>query len=138
MDLTSATVIDCSAMIVKLVTKARPLYSTLPELTMRRLTSISIAVACALGVTAVAAQTVQRDGKDVRPAQTRAPAQTAQAPAGGAATGGAAAGGAAAGTATIGVGTAALIAVGVVAVAAAAGGSDSDTAVSHSAVTHNP
>ena len=99
---------------------------------MRKFTRISLAIVCALGVTAVTAQTVQRDGKEVKPAQTRAPVQTAQAPAGGAATGGAATGGAAAGTATMGAGTIALIAVGVVAVVAAASNSDSEPPVTHS------
>lgn len=43
---------------------------------MSRLTKISIAIACALGVTAVGAQTVQRDDKEEKPAQVRAPAAT--------------------------------------------------------------
>jgi hypothetical protein len=92
---------------------------------MRKLTKVSIAVLCALGVTAVSAQTVQRDGKEVNPAQTRVPVKVAQAPAGGgAATGGAAGGAAAAGG--VSAGAIVAVAVGVALVAAAAsGGSDS-------------
>jgi hypothetical protein len=45
---------------------------------MSRPTKISIAVACALGVTAVGAQTVQRDGKEVTPAQVRAPVSSSK------------------------------------------------------------
>jgi hypothetical protein len=90
---------------------------------MRKLTKIFTAVLCALGVTAASAQTVQRNGKEVSPAQTRAPVKVAQAPAGGAAEGGAAGGAAAGG---VSAGAIAAVAVGVALVAAAAsGGSDS-------------
>jgi hypothetical protein len=97
---------------------------------MRQLSKLSIAVLCALGITAVGAQTVQRDGKEVKPAQTRAPVQTAQAQAGGAAAGGAA-GGVAAGGAVAG-GTIGFISLGVVAATAATANSGD------AAVTHNP
>ena len=98
---------------------------------MRNLSKITMAVLCALGITAVTAQTVQRDGKEVKPAQTRAPVQTAQAQAGGAAAGGAA-GGATASVGAATAGTVAFISVGVAAVAAAASDANSQT------VTHNP
>lgn len=99
---------------------------------MRQFGKITIAVLCALGATAVTAQTVQRDGKEVKPAQARTPVQTAQAQAGGAAAGGAAGGAtAAAGAAT--AGTVAFVSLGAAAVAAAATDAGQD-----SAVTHNP
>jgi hypothetical protein len=95
---------------------------------MNRLTKISLAVICALGVSAVTAQTVQRDGQEVKPAQTRAPVKTAQA-------GGAAAGGAAGGTAAAaGAGTAAAVFAVGVGLAAVAGASQS----ADSATTHAP
>jgi hypothetical protein len=99
---------------------------------MRQFSKLSIAVLCALGITAVTAQTVQRDGKEVKPAQTRAPVQTAQAPAGGAAAGGAA-GGATAAVGTTTAGTIAFVSLGVVAVAGAVSDANSEAAV-----THNP
>jgi hypothetical protein len=94
---------------------------------MRQFTRIAIAVACALGVTAVTAQTVQRDGKEVKPAQTRAPLKVAQTSGGGAATGGATGGAA---TGGMSAGAIAAVAVGVAVVAVAASG-DSDEAVTH-------
>ena len=97
---------------------------------MRKLTRISLAIVCALGITAVTAQTVQRDGKEVKPAQTRAPVHTAQAQAGGAAAGGAA-GGAAAGAAVATAGAVFAVALGVAVVASATQSSDTP-------VTHNP
>ena len=96
---------------------------------MHSLTKLSIAVLCAFGITAVTAQTVQRDGKVVQPAQTRAPVQTAQA--GGMAAGGAVGGTTATGAAVMSAGTLAIVSLGTVAVAAAATGGDG-------AVTHNP
>jgi hypothetical protein len=96
---------------------------------MRVLTRISIAVVCALGVTAAVAQTIQPRG--ATPAQARPPLQTAQAP-GGAASGAStatAAGGA--GGATM-AGTIVYVGIGVAAVAGTASGSGSP------AVTHNP
>lgn len=76
---------------------------------MNRITKISIAVACALGMSAAVAQSVQRGGtvvsvgkatSKVAQASTPAPVQTAQAggAAGGASTGGAAGGIGAAGS----------------------------------------
>lgn len=94
---------------------------------MQRSTRISIAVVCALGVTAAIAQTVQPRGQGTT--QVRPPLQTAQAP-GGAAAGASTTGATAAVGATT-AGTVAFISVGVVAVAAA---SDSGGAT----VTHTP
>ena len=95
---------------------------------MQRLTRISIAVVCALGVTAAIAQTVQprvQGTTQVRPAL-----QTAQAP-GGAASGASTAGATAAvGTTT--AGTVAFVSLGAAAVAGAASDNSSST------VTHNP
>jgi hypothetical protein len=93
---------------------------------MRQYTRIAIAIACALGVTAASAQMVVRDGKEVKPAQTRAPVKVAQTSSGGEATGGAT-GGAAAGGVSGGVIAAIAVGVAVVAVAAS-GGSDSTSA----------
>lgn len=86
---------------------------------MRKLTRISIAVFCALGVSAAMAQTV-KPGTSAQgaAATTRAPVQVAQAPAGGTSTGASTAG--AAGTAgTVGVATTVVVlgvAAGVIAV----------------------
>jgi len=92
---------------------------------------ISIAAACALGVTAAIAQTIQPRG--ATPAQVRPPLQTAQArDAGGAALGASTATGATAAVGTTTAGAVAFIALGAVAVAAAASDSSSST------VTHNP
>lgn len=97
---------------------------------MKQIISVSIAAACALGVSAAFAQTVQRGGatvseptQTVAQASTTAPVQVAQA--GGAATG-AAAGGA---TATVGVGTTVLI-VGA-SIAAIAIATNSGSTVTH-------
>ena len=92
---------------------------------------ISIAVACALGVSAAMAQTVQRgSGTSAAPAQVRAPVQVAQA-------GGAAAGASTAG-AVGGVGAAGTVASTIVfvgaAVASVAGASGGNGAT----VTHTP
>jgi hypothetical protein len=100
-------------------------------MTMQALTRISIAVVCALGVTAAIAQTVQPRGQGA--AQVRPPLQTAQAQTPGGAASGAstatAAGGA--GGATM-AGTIVYVGIGVAAVAGSASGSGSP------AVTHNP
>jgi hypothetical protein len=96
---------------------------------MKRMTKISIAIACAFGMSAALAQSVQRGGVtvsnagEVAQASTSAPIQTAQA--GGTATG-ASSGGAAAG---IDVGKT-LVVVGA-AVAAIAIVSDSDSTAGH-------
>lgn len=100
---------------------------------MKRMIKISVAMVCALGMSAAAAQTVQRDGVivgstgkapvAVAQASTTAPIQVAQA--GGAATG-ASTGGAAAG---LGLGTA-LVVVGA-AVAAIAVTVDSESTITH-------
>jgi len=97
---------------------------------MKRMTKISIAVACALGMSAALAQTVQRGDETVSnatqtvaQASTAAPIQTAQA--GGTATG-ASTSGAVAGA---GLGTT-LVVVGA-AVAAIAIASDSGSTVTH-------
>ena len=100
---------------------------------MIRMTKLSIAIACVLGMGTALAQTVQRGGvtvsnagkatQTVAQASTSAPIQTAQA--GGTATG-ASAGGA---VATAGVGTTLLV-VGA-AVAAVAVASDSGSTASH-------
>jgi hypothetical protein len=108
------------------------------EPSMKGMLRIAIGVACALGMSAVAAQSVQRGGAIVgsadKPAQasTAAPIRVAQASgsAGGAATG-ASAGGAAAGA---GLGMT-LVVVGA-AVAAIAVASDSGSTGSGSTVTH--
>ena len=97
---------------------------------MRQLSKIVIAVLCAMSIPAVVAQTIQRDGKEVKPAQSRAPIQAAQAPAGGAASGGAA-GGATAATGTMSLGTMAVIGFGVMAVVAAASSGDDNASVTH-------
>jgi len=98
---------------------------------MQRLSRISIAIVCALGVTAAIAQTVQPRGQGAT--QVRPPLQTAQAPAAGGAASGAstatAAGGA--GGANI-AGTVIYVGIGLAAVAGTASGSGSP------AVTHNP
>jgi len=97
---------------------------------MHNLTRISIAVVCALGVTAAIAQTVQPSGQGAT--QVRPPLQTAQAPvAGGAASGASAttAVASSAGVATAGAVT--FITVGVVAVAGASQSSEAT-------VTHTP
>ena len=99
---------------------------------MYKLAKLSFAVLCALGVSAVTAQTVQRDGKEVKPAQARAPVTTAQAPAGGAAAGGAAGGATAAVGATT-AGTLAFVGMAAFAVVGATANSDNGAAV-----THNP
>jgi len=98
---------------------------------MQGLSRISIAVVCALGVTAAIAQTVQPRGQGAT--QVRPPLQTAQAPAAGGAASGAstATGGTAGGGATI-VGTVVFVGIGLAAVAGTASGSGSP------AVTHNP
>jgi uncharacterized membrane protein len=113
--------------ISRIVSNEHSTHSIFGEMNMGKFTRISIAIACALGVTAVSAQTVQRDGKEVKPAQTRAPVKVAQAPAGGGAATGGATGGAVAGG--ISGGAIAAIAVGVALVAVAA--NDSDPATSH-------
>lgn len=99
---------------------------------MPSLTRISIAVVCALGVTASIAQTVQPRVQGAT--QARPPLQTAQAPAPGGAASGASTftGGA---TATVGgttAGAVAFVSLGAAAVAAAASDASSST------VTHNP
>jgi hypothetical protein len=100
---------------------------------MMRITKISIAVACALGVSAAFAQSVQRDEakQTVAQASTTAPIQTAQA---GAAAGGAA-GGASTGGVLAGVGTAGTVGSTVVfvgsAVAATAASSSGGSTVTH-------
>jgi hypothetical protein len=100
-------------------------------MTMQAVTRISIAVVCALGVTAAVAQSVQPRADT--PAQARPPLQTAQAPAAGGAASGASsaavAGGA--GGATI-AGTVVYVGIGLAAVAGSLSGSGSP------AVTHNP
>lgn len=98
---------------------------------MQHLTSISVAVVCALGVTAAIAQTVQPSGQGAT--QARPPLQTAQAPAAGGAASGAstATAAGAAGGATI-AGTVVYVSIGLAAVAGTLSGSGSP------AVTHNP
>jgi len=97
---------------------------------MQGLTRISIAVVCALGVTAAIAQTVQPRGQGAT--QVRPPLQTAQAP-GGAASGASTAGATAAvGTTT--AGAVGFVTLGAVAVSAAA----SDQNSSSTTVTHTP
>ena len=101
-------------------------------MTMHNLTRISIAIVCALGVTAAIAQTVQPSGQGAT--QVRPPLQTAQAPApapaGGAASGASTATGATgAGGATI-AGTLVFVGIGLAAVAGSTSGSGSP-AVSH-------
>ena len=97
---------------------------------MQRLTRISIAVVCALGVTAAIAQTVQPRGQAAT--QVRPPLQTAQA-AGGAASGASTAGATAAvGTTT--AGAVGFVTLGAVAVSAAA----SDQSGGGTTVTHTP
>jgi len=109
---------------------------------MNQLTRISIAVACALGVTAVTAQTVQRGGQTVSPApvqgvgpaQTRAPVQVAQTVfphGGGPASGAPAAAPVAASAGVVTAGTTAIIAFGLVAVAGAVDAASNETAVTH-------
>lgn len=96
---------------------------------MSRLTRVSIAVICALGVTVSIAQTVQPRVQGAT--QARPPLQTAQAPSG-AASG---ASTATAATAPVGgttAGAVAFVSMGVAAVAAAASDSSGST------VTHNP
>ena len=100
---------------------------------MQGLTRVSIAIVCALGVTAAIAQTVQPRVQGAT--QARPPVQIAQTvfPAAGAAASGAStatAGAAAAATAA--VGTVTFVTFGVVAVAGAAEGGSSAT------VTHTP
>ena len=97
---------------------------------MQGLTRISIAVICALGVTAAIAQTVQPRGQGTT--QARPPLQTAQAP-GGAASGASTAGATAAvGTTT--AGAVGFVTLGAVAVSAAASDQNSSSAT----VTHTP
>jgi hypothetical protein len=103
-------------------------------LTMRQLTKVSIAVACALGVTAAVAQTVQRGGQEVKPAQTRAPVQVSQTVFGGPAAGASAAAPVAASAGVAAAGTTAIIVGGLFAVAGAA----ADSGSSEPAVTHTP
>lgn len=100
---------------------------------MKRITGISIAVACALGMSAAFAQTVQRGDtrvSDTKPTQTvaqastTAPVQVAQA---GGAAAGAAAGGA---TATVGLGTT-LVLVGAAIATIAVATDDGSAAVTH-------
>jgi hypothetical protein len=93
---------------------------------MNRMTKVSIAVVCALGMSAAVAQTVQRGAtaagntskatQTVAQASTTAPVQVAQAAAGGAA------GGASTGGALAGVGTAGTVGSTVVFVGSAAAG----------------
>jgi hypothetical protein len=100
---------------------------------MQGLTRISVAVVCALGVTAAIAQTVQPRTQGAT--QARPPIQTAQAPAGGVATGASTA--TAATTATAGAvaaGTATFVTFGAVAVGSAA----ADSGSSGATVTHTP
>ncbi len=101
---------------------------------MQGLTKVSIAVVCALGVTAAIAQTVQPRTQGAT--QARPPVQIAQTvfpPAGGASTGGSISTvtGVTAGTAA--AGTITFVTIGVVAVGSAASDSGSG-----STVTHNP
>jgi len=96
---------------------------------MQRFSRISIAVVCALGVTAAIAQTVQPRGQGAT--QVRPPLQTAQAP-GGAAVGGSTATGATAVVGATTAGTVTFVTMGAVAVAGAASDNNSST------VTHNP
>ena len=94
---------------------------------MKRMTKISIAVACALGVSAAFAQTVQRGDATVSNADKAAqttPIQIAQA--GGTSTG-ATAGGA---TATVGFGTT-LVLVGAAVAAVAISADDGTAATQH-------
>ena len=98
---------------------------------MQRLSRISIAVVCALGVTAAIAQTVQPRGQGA--AQVRPPLQTAQAPAAGGAASGASTGTAAGGAGGANIaGTLVYVGIGLAAVAGTASGSGSP------AVTHTP
>lgn len=97
---------------------------------MKSLTRISIAVVCALGVTAAIAQTVQPRGQGAT--QVRPPLQTAQAPGGAAA--GASTAGATAAVGTTTAGTVGFVTLGAVAVAAAV----SDQSGGGSTVTHTP
>lgn len=108
---------------------------------MRGLTRVSIALACALGVSAVYAQSVQRGEKvvsapeqqTVAQASTVAPIQTAQAgaAAGGAAGGASGAGGFAAGIGTAGtIGSTAVFVGSAIAATAASAGATNPT-VSH-------
>ena len=97
---------------------------------MNRLTRISIAVVCALGVTAALAQTVQPRSQGAT--QVRPPLQTAQAPGG--ASSGASTTGATAAVGTTTAGAVAFVTLGAVAVAAAA----SDQSGGGSTVTHTP
>jgi len=109
---------------------------------MKRMTKISIAIACAFGVSAAVAQTVQRGdvaasnaGKatqTVAQASTTAPIQTAQA---GAAAGGAA-GGASTGGVLAGVGTAGTVGSTVVFVGSAVAGAASASSGGAGPVTH--
>lgn len=107
---------------------------------MKRITGISIAVACALGVSAAFAQTVQRgDAKvsntkatqTVAQASTTAPVQVAQAS--GAAAGGASsgAGGFVAGIGVPGTIGSTVVFVGAAVAAAAVGTDNPSSAVSH-------
>ena len=99
---------------------------------MQAVTRISIAVVCALGVTAAIAQSVQPRADTT--GQARPPLQTAQAPAAGGAAAGSSTATAAAGAggATI-AGTVVYVGIGLAAVAGTlSGGSGSP------AVTHNP
>lgn len=100
---------------------------------MKAVSKVSFALACALGMSAVGAQTVQRDGinvsdtgkatQTVAQAPGTAPIQTAQA--GGGASGGASTAGATAGAA--GATTGAMIAVGVAAGVVAVSANNSST-----------
>lgn len=99
---------------------------------MNRMTKISIAVACALGVSAAFAQSVQRgeEKQTVAQASTTAPIQTAQAGAGGAA-GGASTGGVVAGIGTAGTVGSTLVFVGSAVAATAASSSGDYTPTQH-------
>lgn len=99
---------------------------------MKGLTRISIAVVCALGVTAAIAQTVQPRGQGAT--QVRPPLQTAQAPDRGGAAVGASTTGATAAVGTTTAGAVAFVTFGAVAVSAAV----SDSNSSNATVTHTP
>ena len=101
---------------------------------MNRMTKISIAVACALGVSAAFAQSVQRgeEKQTVAQASTTAPIQTAQAgAAAGGAAGGASTGGVVAGIGTAGTVGSTLVFVGSAVAATAASSSGDYTPTQH-------
>lgn len=100
---------------------------------MIRATKISIALACALGVTAALAQTVQRgeEKQTVAQASTTTPIQTAQAGAAGGAAGGASTGGVMAGVGTAGTVGSTVVFVGSAVAGAASASSGGTPPTSH-------